>query len=322
MKQTKGWVFALFILLLLGTASANCNRTQADELMNPFMRQLIFERVWATVKDNYVYPDFHGLNWQDSKKVFSQEILTAPTNAAFYKTVDAMIYALGDDHSVYFAPWESCLEASVQEDSSNESPIIELKRLEQDPNTVLVTLKHFDTLSLDEDFSLLLRQAFKEGSFDTLILDLRHNFGGYLDTALNILGQFYYGKVGYEIDQNGVYPLTAAPGKYYRRLEDTRLIVLVDHESHSAAEIVAGVLQLERDATVIGSPSAGNTEIVLPYDFFDGSRLWLAVSSFNLRDGTNLEGQGVIPDILVEDESLVFDRVLEFLADQDKLVSR
>jgi len=65
---------------------------------------------------------------------------------------------------------------------------------------------------------------------------------------------------------------------------------------------------------VIGATaSAGNTEIVMPFDFRDGSRLWLAVSSFRLRDGTNLEGRGVIPDILIYAEEDPLDVALKHL---------
>lgn len=313
----------LFLALILNAAYANCPGTkQADELMTPLSRKLIFERVWTTVEDNYVYNDFHGIDWQASKRLYGQEVLNVNNNAAFYGTLTTMINNLQDDHSVYLAPWESCLEdADLAADTVIDSAL-DVKRLEQNPSVVLVTLKHFDSISLDEEFNFALRQTFKEGDIKTLILDLRHNFGGYLDTAFNILGQFFYGKIGYESDKSGTYPLTNAPGKYYRRFQNTKIIVLVDHDSHSAAEIVAGVLQLERGATIIGSVSAGNTEIILPYDFLDGSRLWLAVSKFTLRNGTSLEGRGVIPDIIVEDENLVFDKVLEFLATENKIADK
>jgi carboxyl-terminal processing protease len=231
-----------------------------------------------------------------------------------------MIFNLQDDHSVYLAPWETCLEDQTLDSNPDYADSdLKLERLEQDPGALLVTFKHFDTLSLDEEFSLALQKTYKEGEITTLILDLRHNYGGYLDTAFNVLGQFFYGKLGYETDKNGTYPLSNAPGRYYRRLRNTEIIVLVDHESHSAAEIVAAVLQLERGATLIGTVSAGNTEILLPYDFLDGSRLWLAVSTFTLRNGVSLEGRGVIPDLIVENEDLVFDKVLEFLAARDNL---
>ena len=323
MKHYKFLITALTFTFWLGLAEASCRGIQeSDELMSALSRNIIFERVWNTVDDNYIYDDFRGVDWQASKHYYGQEILKVANNAEFYETLSSMIFQLQDDHSVYLTPWETCWEDS-QSSLEPDVPetILELQRLEQDPRIVLIRLKHFDTTSLDEEFSLALRETFRDGDISTVILDLRHNFGGYLDTAFNILGQFFYGKLGYETDQYGTYPLKNTAGKYYRRLENTRLIVLVDHESHSAAEIVAAVLQLERGATIIGTVSAGNTEIVLPYDFLDGSRLWLAVSKFTLRNGVSLEDRGVIPDLIVQDETLVLDKVLEYLASQDNLAN-
>jgi len=56
------------------------------------------------------------------------------------------------------------------------------------------------------------------------------------------------------------------------------------------------MIQYQGRAKVTGARSAGNTEIVYPHDFKDGSRLWLAQEGFKLPDGTTLEGRGVIPD--------------------------
>jgi C-terminal processing protease CtpA/Prc len=73
-------------------------------------------------------------------------------------------------------------------------------------------------------------------------------------------------------------------------------VVLVDEGSESASEMMTAALQYAGRAQVVGVPSAGNTETVFPYDFDDGSRLWLAEEGFQLPDGTTLEGTGVIPE--------------------------
>lgn len=44
----------------------------------------------------------------------------------------------------------------------------------------------------------------------------------------------------------------------------------------------------------------GNTETIVPYDFDDGSRLWLAEYGFSLPGGSVVEGKGVIPDAIVD----------------------
>ena len=72
--------------------------------MNPLFRSFLFERVWQTVADNYLYEDYGGLDWQHRKQAFKESSLGAKDNASFYLNVDEMIFALNDDHSVYLAP--------------------------------------------------------------------------------------------------------------------------------------------------------------------------------------------------------------------------
>jgi len=327
-KQYK-LVTLIILYFLFSTAFAACPASiKAQDLMPPLMRNLVFQRVWKTVADNYVYEDFRGIDWQSSKENYAKDILHARSNKAFYLSLDQMIYDLNDDHSVYLAPWESCIEdEQILEDESQQSDQpqekleeVTLERLEANPTVVLATVTSFDSQFVDEAFTLELRNLLLEGSVDTLIIDLRNNYGGYIDTAFNMLGHFVQGKLGLEIDRQGQYPIIISSGRYFNRLKDTQVIVFVNEESHSASELFAGILQLERGALIVGSRSAGNTELLLPFDFLDGSRLWLAVSSFRLRNGINLEGQGVIPDILVEADSDYLEAALRHL--DNRLVSQ
>jgi carboxyl-terminal processing protease len=49
-----------------------------------------------------------------------------------------------------------------------------------------------------------------------------------------------------------------------------------------------------------------NTETIFPYDFDDGSRLWVAEQGFRLPDGNGLEGRGVLPDEAVTEDWTAF----------------
>lgn len=307
----------------LQLAFASCPpRIDSDELMTPILRNFMFERVWQTVNDHYLYEDFGGLDWQTLKAQYREQILTVSNNQAFYTGVDDMIYALNDDHSVYLSPWDSCAEdgweikpdSETQETNDDIGPILTFSRLEQHKDILFIELDSFDSETVDERFTTELRNALREGDVSTVIIDLRHNYGGYLESTFNILQHFVHGKIGFEVDKEGHHPIISFRTPYFRKLENVEVIVFVDNESHSAAELTAGILQLERGATVIGTTaSAGNTEIVLPFDFRDGSRLWLAVSSFRLRDGTNLEGRGVIPDVLIKPEDDFLEAALKHL---------
>jgi carboxyl-terminal processing protease len=74
-------------------------------IVTPSALQLsVFEELWQTVKDDYLYPDFNGLDWDAVHEEYSQRVKAGMTNADFYIAMDEMIARLGDDHSVYLSP--------------------------------------------------------------------------------------------------------------------------------------------------------------------------------------------------------------------------
>ncbi len=143
-----------------------------------------------------------------------------------------------------------------------------------------------------------LLNVMAEGDLRGLILDLRGNPGGWQPVLVGILGHFVQGDVGNFFNQRDANPLTIAPngGPYFY---DLPVAVLIDHNTASYAEVLAGILQREAGATVIGLPSAGNTETIYAYELSGGARLWVAQEGFRLQDGSSLEEIGVQPDILV-----------------------
>ncbi|HYF66246.1 MAG TPA: S41 family peptidase, partial [Herpetosiphonaceae bacterium] len=134
-----------------------------------------------------------------------------------------------------------------------------------------------------------------------LVMDLRSNGGGWRNVLEGILAQFTSGDVGDFFNSGDAYPLEITPGKEYEAYHQLPLVVLVDKDSASYAEVLAGTLQYQ-GATVIGQASAGNTETIYQYNFDDGSRLWVSQEGFKLPDGTNFEGSGVQPDIVVDND--------------------
>ncbi len=151
---------------------------------------------------------------------------------------------------------------------------------------------------MDEQAVAALRAllARHDGRLTGLIIDMRGNGGGWRTVMQGLLSQFVVGDVGEFYSQNTAYPFTIEPGELYESLRDLPLVVLVDPETESYAEIFAAVLQSAGRAQVVGINTAGNTETIFAYDLADGSRVWIAQEGFRLPDGSNLEGRGVVPD--------------------------
>jgi carboxyl-terminal processing protease len=291
--------FALVLVLFRVVLAQACNDSAKTDLMSRQERTHLFSEVWTTVYEEYIYPDYRGADWEALKKEYGKQILSVKTNEDFYRIIDEMILELNDDHSAYLSPWLSCEEDSyaTSDDTNIDEPVV--TRLEQNSEVLLIKLPSFNLYDTGERLESQLRRTLQKGPVGAIILDLRHNYGGYIDAAYSVLSNFVQGRLATEFDLYSKTPVRGEPGLFYSRFAKVPVVVLIDGETHSAAELTAGVLQQARGAVVIGQASAGNTEFVLPFDFEDGSRLWLAIGGFTLADGTSLEGVGVIPDITI-----------------------
>ena len=77
----------------------------------------VFQAVWETVRDNYLYADYNGLDWEAVHTETQAKIEAGLTNDEFYGVLYEMIYSLGDEHSFYLSPAENLeWEAEYQGD--------------------------------------------------------------------------------------------------------------------------------------------------------------------------------------------------------------
>jgi carboxyl-terminal processing protease len=132
------------------------------------------------------------------------------------------------------------------------------------------------------------------------ILDLRNNPGGLLDQAVRVAGAFLIsGEIvsirGRDADQ--VQRFNAAPGDL---IDGKPLIVLINGGSASASEIVAGALQDQKRATIVGSRTFGKASVqtIIPLGQGNGA-LRLTTARYYTPSGHSLQAQGIAPDIEV-----------------------
>ena len=93
-------------------------------------------------------------------------------------------------------------------------------------------------------------------------------------------------------------------------LNGAALVVLVDHDSASGAEILAAALQEAKVAILVGSKTAGNVGVATQVTLPDDSVVQVTQQRFVSPSGTQLDGVGVTPDVNVDmtDEDLQNDR--------------
>lgn len=175
------------------------------------------------------------------------------------------------------------------------------------PNVILhyiaqAHIAHIQVLGFDNGVSDQLRsdfiQAKKDGATG-IILDLRDNPGGYLTEAINSASLFLKSgdTVLLEQDSSGnrtVDKTTGAP-------VDTQipLVVLVNGNTASAAEIVSGALQDNNRAIIMGTQTLGTGTVLNEFDLPDGSAIFLGVMEWLTPDGHFIRSKGITPNIVV-----------------------
>jgi len=129
----------------------------------------------------------------------------------------------------------------------------------------------------------------KEG-MTKLILDLQGNPGGYMDQAINIADEFLPKgeKIVFTKGQESRYNENAFATEK-GEFERGDLIVLVNEGSASASEIVAGALQDNDRALVVGRRSYGKGLVQRPFDLNDGSEIRLTISRYYTPSGRSIQ---------------------------------
>ena len=139
-----------------------------------------------------------------------------------------------------------------------------------------------------------------KNSLSGLILDLRNNPGGVLGTAVGISDLFLKkGKIVYTNGRtlNSKLEYFATPQDV---LEGTPLIVMVNEGSASASEIVAGALQDNKRAKILGAKSYGKASVQTIQELSDGSALKLTTARYYTPMGRDIHKHGIDPDITIK----------------------
>lgn len=172
---------------------------------------------------------------------------------------------------------------------------------------------------------LEMLQSFNNDTVKGIIIDLRDNGGGYLNSAVEILSYFI---------ENGK-PLVTTKYKdsilnnsYYSEnsgtIFDKKIVVLINENSASASEITAWALKDYNKAILVGEKSYGKGSVQQPFNLSDGSMVKLTIAKWYTPKDYSIDHNGIEPDIKVsfrkedytpepgkEEDFVPYDRQLE-----------
>lgn len=169
--------------------------------------------------------------------------------------------------------------------------------LELRENIAHVTITQFDE-GTDEELFDIIDEVNKSGAAG-IVLDLRGNSGGLLDTVLHCASVFLKEGVILEVtdgeniiksyDVQNVDVTTTLP-----------MVVLVNGNSASGSEVMAGALQDYERAHIAGTTTFGKGSVNVLYDLEDGSGLYLTIARWVTPGGSMIEGIGITPDTIID----------------------
>ena len=168
---------------------------------------------------------------------------------------------------------------------------------ELDDNLFLISIDSFNNTTKKTLLEAIAK--IKEVKPRGLIIDLRNNPGGYLDTAVDILGEWINGKTAV-IEKFGDGRIIEYKANGSNSLENYETVVLINNGSASASEIVAGALLDYEKAVIIGEQSYGKGSVQILEDLSDGSALRLTVAEWISPYGQSINKTGIKPDIEVD----------------------
>lgn len=194
-----------------------------------------------------------------------------------------------------------------------------------DDNIGYIQIEEFDEVTSDQ-FSQALDSLIEQG-IEALVIDIRNNPGGILDTVVAMLDELLpEGTIVSVKDRNGT-------AQEYTSDADTKLTVpltvLINGNSASASEIFAGAIKDYGVGTLVGTTTYGKGIVQTAFSLSDGTGVKITIEDYYLPSGKSIHKVGVDPDVEIdlpdelktyvtipEDEDVQLQKAIEILKEQ------
>jgi carboxyl-terminal processing protease len=197
-------------------------------------------------------------------------------------------------------------EVRLMRDRIALNPVVaQLRPAAQDKSIGYIRLMQFNANATME-VAHAITSLEKKGA-DAYILDLRNNPGGLLQAGVEIARLWLNsGTIVYTVNRQGIQGSFEAFGP---ALTDDPLVVLVNQGTASASEILAGALQDNGRATLLGETTFGKGLIQSLFELSDGSGLAVTIAKYETPKHRDINKLGIKPDTVVSQELITRDRI-------------
>ncbi len=193
----------------------------------------------------------------------------------------------------------------------DDIPIISVKDLNLRPGYSYIRLSQFTGSTSEELEEKLKKIESGDVPIKGLILDLRNNGGGLLNSAIEVSDLFLdEGKILSIRGRNkkSTKEYMATPNSVVRNYP---MVVLINGATASASEIVAGALQDQNRALILGTASFGKGSVQTVETLRDGSGLKLTIARYYTPSGRSIQAKGIEPDIILKHKQINPQDLLE-----------
>lgn len=236
----------------------------------------------------------------------------SPAETAGIRAGDKIVYV----NDVYYTAYEMDEAVSVMRGTPGESVKVtvlrDLETIDFDVMREDININYVEYEILDGNIGYVMVfdflgdayegfaeaiNAFQEADVSGMIIDLRNNGGGLVDTCVKMADLILpEGVVVSMKDKNGNVTEEKIDGEYY----DVPMAVLVNGYSASASEILAGAIRDNHAGTLVGTKTFGKGVVQSSLEFADGSGMKVTTARYYTPSGECIHEIGIVPDIEVE----------------------
>jgi C-terminal processing protease CtpA/Prc len=302
--RRRTWRRRLLITALVVVVAVPYIALRLERASQPIGARLV-DQIASTISLRYYDANFHGVAWQAVVTKYRPLVARARTREERYALLQRMVATLSDSHTAIFSPTDlahvratrGTVVTRAASSSTDDESLVSWR-------VPALGVGYVRLGAFPDTIAPVLQWAMEEaGRFPALVLDLRGNPGGLVDSVDATAGLFLPAGTLISSGTRRFHPFGAQRFRATTEAGMTysgHLVVIVDRTTESGAESLARALQFYRRATIVGTRTAGkvlgvDVEVTLE----DGGLLRVATLNMFAPDGKRLEGTGVQPDVVV-----------------------